>query len=249
MSTVELFCGDCLDILPTLAAGSVDLIVTSPPYNKEGLNASKDRSATISGRRWGSHHITYDVFDDNMPEQEYQEWQIDVLEKLYRVCAPDGSLFYNHKPRTKMYHVIHPLEWIFKTEWSLVQEITWDRGSTPAISPTRFYPTTEKVYWLTKGDKPHFNPEYANHKEVWRINADMNNDHPAPFPVELAMRCIGAGSVVDGAVLDPFMGSGTAGVVCAQLGRNFIGIEKSPAFFAIAQRRIAAAQAQLRMEI
>lgn len=250
MSDVKLICGDCLDALAGIDDGCVQLIVTSPPYNKEGLNASKDRSPTIKGRRWTSHHIDYGAFDDNLSEPEYQAWQVAVLAELYRVCGDGASLFYNHKPRTKMYRVVHPLEWIFKTEWRLAQEITWDRGSTPAIGPTRFYPTTEKVYWLFKGDKPRvFNREYANHKEVWRIGAEQDNPHPAPFPLEIPLRCVGACSTTGDTVLDPFMGSGTTGIACAQLGRNFIGIEKTPRWHELAQRRIEQARAQLALPL
>jgi site-specific DNA-methyltransferase (adenine-specific) len=169
---------------------------------------------------------------------------------LYRVTVEGGSLFYNHKPRTLLRRIVHPVEWLTKTEWSLAQEITWDRGSTPALRPDRFYPTTEKVYWLFKGDRPRlFNAAYAIHKEVWRVNADQDNPHPAPFPLEIPLRCVGACSAPGDVVLDPFTGSGQTGVACAQLGRNFIGIERETKWHEYAQRRIAAAQAQLVMPL
>ena len=71
------------------------------------------------------------------------------------------------------------------------------------------------------------------------------NFHPAAKPVDLMVYLISKVTQPGDTVLDPFMGSGTTGVACMQLGRNFIGIEKDPAYFAIAQNRIAEAQAQL----
>lgn len=69
--------------------------------------------------------------------------------------------------------------------------------------------------------------------------------HPSPKP-EALMRWMVQNSTTEGdTVLDPFMGSGTTGVACVQTGRNFVGIEIDPGYYAIAQRRIADAQAQL----
>jgi len=70
-------------------------------------------------------------------------------------------------------------------------------------------------------------------------------DHPTPKPIEFMLKLIERLTRPGDTILDPFMGSGTTGVACMKLGRNFIGIERDPGYFAIAQRRIAAAQAQL----
>ena len=75
------------------------------------------------------------------------------------------------------------------------------------------------------------------------------HQHPTQKPVELAAHFIKLHTRPGDTVLDPFMGSGTTGVACAQTGRNFIGIEIDAGYFAIAQRRIAEAQAQLALPL
>jgi len=73
---------------------------------------------------------------------------------------------------------------------------------------------------------------------VWEMQPDTTNKHPAPFPLELPTKCITYYSYEGWTVLDPFMGSGTTGVVCKNLNRNFIGIELNPEYFKIAEKRI-----------
>jgi site-specific DNA-methyltransferase (adenine-specific) len=82
---------------------------------------------------------------------------------------------------------------------------------------------------------------------IWRIKPTINVDHCCTFPIELVERCIGPTTDFRHAVLDPFMGIGTAGVACANLGRKFIGIEIAQKYFDIACERIDAAYAQGRL--
>jgi DNA modification methylase len=80
---------------------------------------------------------------------------------------------------------------------------------------------------------------------VWHIGAErQTHGHTVAFPVEIPKRLIVASCVPDGTVLDPFMGSGTTGVACMQLGRKFIGIEIEERYFDIAVERITNAQRQ-----
>ena len=74
-------------------------------------------------------------------------------------------------------------------------------------------------------------------------------EHSARFPDELPLRCINIFSKESDTILDPFMGSGTTGVACVQLNRNFIGYEISPDYFKIAEKRISEAQAQKKLGI
>jgi DNA modification methylase len=79
---------------------------------------------------------------------------------------------------------------------------------------------------------------------VWRIAPVVSKDHPCPFPVEIVEPLVRASVPKDGIVLDPFMGSGTTGVACVNLGRSFIGIELDPGYFDIAVNRITDAHKQ-----
>jgi len=228
----KIYCGDCLDVMKQIDSNSIDLVVTSPPYNKAGK----------PGPNWKNSDIGYDNYVDNVPEKEYQEWQKSILRECIRIIKPSGSIFYNHKPRQKDYSVILPTEWL--EEFKIRQVIIWDRNSTPNINPINFYPTTEWIIWIRK-DKPYFNPDFAKFKEVWTFPADFNNEHPAPFPVELPYRCIESCSSIGEIIFDPFMGSGTTAIAAKTLDRNYIGSEISPEYCKMAEERIKNIPAKL----
>jgi site-specific DNA-methyltransferase (adenine-specific) len=92
----------------------------------------------------------------------------------------------------------------------------------------------------TKKGKSYISSEYGQRYNIWNINPQGNTTgHPAPFPYQLAHDHIISWSNESDTVLDPFMGSGTTGVACVNLGRNFIGIELDEQYFALASKRIA----------
>ena len=81
------------------------------------------------------------------------------------------------------------------------------------------------------------------------VGGKKRTEHPTQKPLEIIRTWVENSCPEGGIVLDPFMGSGTTGVACVQTGRNFIGIEIEPKYFEIAEKRIAEAQLQMRMEI
>ena len=87
-----------------------------------------------------------------MPEDLYQKWQIEVLNECCRVLKQNGSMWYNHKNRIKNGVQITPYEWILKSDFIVKQEIIWENGSQN-FDKIRFYPMTERVYWLAKDSK------------------------------------------------------------------------------------------------
>ena len=218
----NLFLGDCLDILKTIPRDSIDLIITSPPYNL------------------GNNHHTgnrrHNPYDDNMPEKEYQKWQETVLTECFRVLNSTGSVLYNHKHRIKNGLAITPYSWILKTPLKLKQMITWVNLSQN-FDKCRFYPFTEEVYWLSKTEKTQFyNSQNFSNVFEWKAEG-TNKEHTRSFPKRMVfdlLRCFPEAKIV----LDPFMGSGTTGVVCKTLGIDFIGIEKNSAYFESAKKRI-----------
>lgn len=198
---------------------SIDLIVTSPPYNI-GVKQGNGRIL------WGG--VRYSDYEDTRPEVEYQAWQVEALNEMWRVAKPGASLFYNHKIRNRDGAGIHPLSWILKSNWIFRQQIVWDRGSTHNHEMTYFWPHDELIFWLTKGvDGIYLSPEGAQMSTVWRFNFGTKTDHPAPFPEELASRCIRASSRENDLVLDPFGGSMTTCFVAKKLRRQSIGVDIS----------------------
>lgn len=233
--TVELFKGDCLEFMKGLKSESVDLVVTSPPYN----------IGTGRGPSWDN----VEWCEDTMPEEEYQAWQVNVLNEAYRIVKSTGSIFYNHKIRRRECKAIHPMTWLQKTEWILMSQIIWDRGSTHNHQKSKtFWNVDELIFWMAK-DSPYFDERFAKLSTVWRFSFGVNSKHPAPFPETLPLRCINATTKKGDIVLDPFFGSGTVAIAALNLERNFIGCEISEPYFNIAKKRIEDAQLQYRMEI
>jgi modification methylase len=222
---MKLINDDCLKVLPTLEESSVDLIITSPPYNL------------------GNNHHTgnkqHKAYNDNLPEAEYQEQQLQFLNECFKLLKETGSLIYNHKNRIRKGRQLSPYEWIFKSNFVVKQEIVWVNRSQN-FDKMRFYPFTERLYWLTK--KPEtklFNA--INHYDVfdwkeWKPVGTKGN-HTRAFPekmVEDILKCFPNAEIV----LDPYMGSGTTGVAAKNLNREFIGIELDKTYFDMAQTRI-----------
>jgi len=228
---------DVLEGLKAMDDNSVDCGTTSPPYNKRGLMKGKKQK----GGDWNGY-ITYESFDDNMQEDEYQQWQIDVLNEIKRVIKPTGSFFYNHKNRRYNKTEYSPYDWVSKCNMNLYQTIIWDRKADVNNSKHFFQPVYELVYWLTKDNKkaPTFYKKALEEQQsIWRISPKANIPHPAPFPEELVEHCILATTKEGDVVLDPFMGIGTTGVVAKRLGRHYIGFDISDEYIKLATENVA----------
>lgn len=225
--------GDCLEKLKELPSESVDCVVTSPPYNKGWYGKHTPSVHDV----WKQRNIEYGDFKDNLEPSEYVKQQTKLLEELVRIIKPAGSIFYNTKPVIANHRLVYPT---FVFDFNVRQQIVWDRGSTPQLAPIRWYPTTEYIFWITKGRvQPKFYRTGKHRGEVWRINPKPMKEHPAPFPSELVEQCLISTTDGGDTVLDPFMGSGTTGVVAEQLGRKFIGIELNPEYIDVAEKRLA----------
>jgi modification methylase len=171
-----------------------------------------------------------------MPEPDYEYWQTNMLLELWRVSA--GDCFYNHQHRIRNRVLLRPERWIQMTPWCEVQEIVWSRGS-PNMDKCRFFPFTERIYWLTKSESNTVFHNYLNLTDDWHIApVGVNNDHARQFPLQIPRRCI-ASTDAD-LILDPFCGSGTTCVAAKMLGRNYIGIDISEEYCRIARERLEA---------
>jgi site-specific DNA-methyltransferase (adenine-specific) len=231
-----LYLGDCRDILPTLADNAASLCFTSPPYNLgEGMEDKGGLRVGHGGSKWGSDKLRqgYGDYTDAMPYADYCAWQRETLEHLWRLCS--GAIFYNHKPRL----VKRALRLPFFAELPLRQVIIWDRGSGFNCMSGAFMPVCEWLLLYAKPDWSLRDKSASALGDVWRVPATADPEHPASFPLALPMRALEASPA--GAVIDPFMGSGTTGIAALRTGRDFIGIERDPAYFELACDRLKAA--------
>jgi DNA modification methylase len=227
---------DCIEGMKELDDNSIDCIVTSPPYNKKGLLGN----VKLGNQIWGKFNIDYDTYGDDMPEDEYQAWIVEVLNQCHRIIKSDGSIFFNHKPRRCKNRSYLPTDFIQHSDASLYQLIIWDRRNSPNIRNDILVPCTEHIYWLCK-DKPKvfrdaIDPDYKS--EVWVITPEKQKKHPAPFPEQLVKNCIQLTTQENDVVLDPFMGSGTTAIVSENLNRKWIGFEVDKTYYNITQERI-----------
>lgn len=214
---------DCLQGMKALPDDFINTIITSPPYNKKGLSGKKK----IGNQIWKKFNIDYSTWSDDMNEEEYQKWQIDILNECYRILKKDGSMFYNHKIRRDSNIAYNPYEFISKSNFNLYQIITWNRKSSPNVRNDVLTPTTELIFWLVK-DKPkvfknNIPKEYRS--EVWEISPIRQSSHPAPFHPLIPELCIKLTTEENDLVLDPFMGIGTTANKSKEFNRNFIGFE------------------------
>ena len=235
----KIVCGDAITEMKKLPDKSVDLIVTSPPYNlknstgngmKDGRAGKWQNAALING---------YATYDDNMPYDQYIQWQRDCLSEMMRLIPDDGAIFYNHKWRVQNGLIQDRREII--ADFPVRQIIIWRRKGGINFNAGYFLPTYEVIYLIAK---PKFKlaPHANAHGDVWEFMQEQKNGHPAPFPVPLIERIIS--STTAKIVLDPFMGSGTTAVAARNLHRKFIGIEISQEYCALARRRLAECHTQ-----
>ncbi len=225
--------GDALDILKKFDDNFVDLGITSPPYNKGGKH-----------KGWLVKNVKYSTTIDNVPEEIYQDQQIKVLNEIFRVTKPGGSFFYNHKIRWIQGKMLHPIEWIMKTKWTIRQEIIWDRMIAANIRGWRFWQIDERIYWLYKSINDNkigkeIMSKHALLTSIWRFPPERKNGHPAPFPLLLPTRIIY--SILNdrkGVILDPYVGSGTTCLAAKLLGSDYIGIDISKEYIEDAENKL-----------
>jgi modification methylase len=216
---MRLINGDSLTELKKIESNIVDLVVTSPPYNKNYWLRNRHQK--------GKRVIEYDEYHDSLEPQEYIKQQKEILDELVRIIKPTGSIYYNHIDILHKHNTIHPS---YVYDYNVKQVIVWDRGNTPKLDKSYFLPTTEWLFWIKKDwdSVPYFNKSLATHKKsIWRINKEKNNPHPAPFPEELVDNIIKSSCPENGLVLDCYNGSGTTAVVANKNNMDYIGIDIS----------------------
>lgn len=212
--------GDCVELMRELDTDSIDLGVTSPPYNFGGFNRVHVPSQ-------------YGGYQDNLTENEYKKWTKKYLGELYRIIKPTGSLYLNIKGKYANYNYNHPF-WITEiSDFKLLNIIIWNFPSGADINSIKWYPRHEYVFMFIKTHNYYFDKNYAKYGDVWQINHVMGTSkektsHPAQFPLQLVERIIKSSSKEGDIVLDPFLGSGTTLEACRRTNRNCIGFEIDP---------------------
>ena len=254
-----LLCGDCLDELPGLPDASVDVVVTSPPYNLS---------------------LGYHSYQDTLAEDAYLDRMTRVATELRRVLKPDGSFFLNISGSSSQPWI--PFELIVRLRplFVLQNHITWIKsiaigadsvGHYKPIRGERFlHHNHEHIFHLTRDGtvrldrlavgvpfKDKSNIARRGHAQDLRCRGNtwfipyntvrskaQKYNHPGTFPLDLPRWCIRLHGRPTPVVLDPFAGTGTTLVAAALEGGHGIGIEIDPAYIAIARARLAETAAE-----
>lgn len=230
----RIICGDSLELMKQLPDECLDLIVTSPPYNLKNSTGNGMKANTKSGK-WAGAALQngYAHHSDNMPHEKYALWQKNCLSEMYRLIKPTGAIFYNHKWRVQG-GLLQDRQDIVNG-FPIRQIIIWRRKGGINFNPGYFLPTYEVIYLIPKSEFKLIKGANA-HGDVWEFTQEMNNPHPAPFPIALIERIIGSTDAK--LILDPFSGSGTTAFVSKLLNRNYIGFDISPDYCKMAENRL-----------
>ena len=242
---INLYNGDCLEVMDKLISDGVmvDLIVTSPPYNmrtrvRNGKYTTREKSEHFSKK--------YDNFHDALSIEDYYTFHKNTLEKMMELSR---IVLWNIQIVTGSKEAVFKLIGHFNKE--IKDIIIWDKGhGQPAMHSGVLNRGSELIIIFEKDASAgrgfrHYNFERGELQDIWRIKRSKHiKGHGATFPVELAKCAVKNFSPPNGVVLDPFMGSGTTGVACKNLNRNFIGIELDETYFNIAKQRIESVEKQ-----
>ena len=230
--------GDCLERMKEIPDGSVDLVLTSPPYN---MNL-RIRNGKYCSRQIVKELTTkYESFDDNLSMNDYFEFNKKVLTECLRIS---DLVFYNVQFLTGNKPALFKLLGEFSDK--VKEFIIWDKvNAQPAIAAGVMNSQFE-VLIVLQNSKPESRSfacaefDRGTLSNVWNIKRGkkIHKSHGATFPIELAEKVISNFSAEGAKVLDPFLGVGTTGVACKNLKRKFIGIELDENYFKIAQDRI-----------
>ena len=240
----KIICGDCLEIMKRVPDESIDLIVTSPPYNLK--NSTGNGMKDGRGGKWSNAALIngYKNYDDCMPHDKYVKWQRECLKEMLRIIPDNGAIFYNHKWRVQ--------DGLLQDRQDIVsgfpvrQIIIWRRKGGINFNPGYFLPTYEVIYLIAKS-KFCLAPKANAYGDIWEFNQETKNPHPAPFPVNLIERIIS--STKAETVLDPFMGSGTTAIAAINLNKKYVGIELSEDYVNLANQRTSENTIQMKLKI
>lgn len=244
MSIIDLRQGDCLEVMKSIPDNSVDLVLTSPPYNmnlriRNGKYCSRQIVKEISTK--------YASFDDNLPMDEYFEFNKNVLSECLRIS---DLVFFNVQILTGNKPALFKLMGEFHDK--IKELIVWDKlNAQPAIGKNVMNSQFE-ILLVLQNSKPESRAfssaqfDRGTLSNLWGIKRGkkVDKNHGAVFPLELAEKVIANFSKPGQVVLDPFLGTGTTGVAAKLLDRSFIGIELDRDYFEVARDRIDAATGQ-----
>ena len=239
---------DCLETMARLDAGSIDLTVTSPPY--DNLRLYNGYSFDFEAVARELYRITKDggvvvwvVGDATIDGSETgKSFRQALFFKEIGFNRHDTMIYQKHNfsnPSSNRYHQIFEYMFVFSKGKPKTFNALKDRPNVEAGKIGSWGKNTSRQVDGTMVErKRKVNTEFGMRYNIWRIKTEMKPLHPAPFPEELARDHVLSWSNPGDVVYDPFMGSGTTAKVAIVTGRKYLGSEISSEYWEIAQKRI-----------
>lgn len=234
-----LYLGDCLEILPTL--GKVDAVVTDPPYSSGGqFRGDRNQRTSVKYINSDSQGFREEFTGDNRDQRAFLAWSALWFGYLHRASNQGAVLmaFTDWRQLPTMTDAIQAGGWVWRNI------VTWWKPGI-RMQRGRFSSSAEYVIYASNGVPCAGEKSPQNVLQYAPVGRD-DKRHIAEKPLPLLETLIGI-TEINATVVDPFLGSGTTGVACANLGRKFIGIEIEERHFDIACRRITDAYKQPRL--
>ncbi len=242
--SAALYAGDMLRVLADMPESSVDCVWTDPPYklSNGGITCVAGRMVSVDKGAW----------DKSAGLELDHQFNLDWIAACRRALKPTGTIWVSGT--LHLYPSVGMA--LLQNGFRLLNDIVWEKPNPPPnLGRRNFTHSTEVVLWASKArkgdrEKHTFNYDAMRRengdkqmKTVWRIAAPGRDEkrfgkHPTQKPVALIARCIRASTHPGGVVLDPFAGSGSAGVAALREGRRFIGVEADERFIETARLRL-----------
>lgn len=244
MKKIQIITGNCLTELDKLyeeRGEFVDFIFCDPPYflSNGGITCQNGKMVKVDKGDW----------DKSKGAELNHEFNLEWIKRCQRILKPNGSMAVSGT-----FHVIYSVGFAMQQlQMKLLNNITWEKPNPPPNLACRYFThSTETIIWAAKTEKSKHQFNYPLMKEinggkqmkdVWTFTAPSKTEkqhgkHPTQKPLELLKRIILASTQEDNIVLDAFNGSGTTGVACVELNRQYIGIELDKSYVELTQKRI-----------
>ena len=248
----QLIHADVLEALRGIPSESIDFIFADPPYflSNDGFTVKSGKAVSVNKGAWDKS------FGFDSETDFHEAWIADCL----RVLKPNGTIAISGT-----YHSIYKCGFLLqKLGCRIINDIAWFKpNGAPALAGRNFIASHETIVWASKGKKAKHVFNYTISKNwdvendklyskgkqmrsVWSIPSTpkgekLEGNHPTQKPLELLKRLVAMCTNEGDTVLDPFCGSGTTGVACVLLNRNFIGIDLDQSYLDLSAKRMKAA--------
>lgn len=243
-----LYAGNSIEILQKLENNSIDVVFADPPYN---MQLDKKLFRPDQTEVDGVGESEWDIFSSFA---DYDEFSLKWLTEIKRVLKDDGTFWV-----IGSYHNIFRLGKIIQDlGFWILNDIVWSKSNPmPNFKGTRFTNAHETLLWCAKSKNSKYHFHYHSMKifnddkqmtSIWEMpicsgserikSSDNKTAHPTQKPLSLLNRVLLASTKEGDIVLDPFLGTGTTGVMCKKLGRKFVGIDKEISYLELSKERI-----------